>query len=99
MGACRAFGIVVVNGTLTNGNGSSYYAYDLACPKEWPTIVATFQTLQSSHATVPFVVLSLLGMGTGHPVEGASKTPLQQYRTTLTAGGVGRNSVSPVAWR
>ena len=78
-------GLLVVHTDASFGDGNGYAAFDLACPYEWPSVVA-LQVGQSGtmEAVCPKCgTVYDLTFGAGLPKEGKSSYPLWQYRVTV----------------
>ncbi|MDO5035965.1 MAG: hypothetical protein Q4D93_03280 [Porphyromonas sp.] len=78
-------GVVVVHGFAASGGELPYFAYDLICPYDLPSVVATVpregkgDELLTTKCPKCGSVYDL-AMGTGHPTSGPSRYPLQRYR-------------------
>lgn len=75
-------GLLIVH-THAGGDRSSYTAFDLACPSEWPSVVPVKIKEEGSMEVVcpKCGTVYDLSLGVGVPKSGKSRYPLWQYRT------------------
>ena len=78
-------GLLVVHTHLTGEETEAYGAFDLACPNEWPAVVAVEPRGEGTMEVVcpKCGTVYDLTFGAGLPKTGTGRYPLWQYRTTL----------------
>lgn len=77
-------GLLIVCGTLTDGSGHTYYAYDLACPVEQnPAVKLTVNASLNAECPSCHTQYSIL-YGGGNSLSPAHQAPLLRYRVLQT---------------